>query len=417
MKKIVLAATLVLGSASLMATEKYSYEISPIIGYNIAEGNINVDDYVMYGAELQFNNLFDSEIKPELSVLYGNADYNEALDGKDTDVLRIGLNGVYEFAATEHVVPFMKAGMGYENFSDNYNSGNHNSVYVDAGVGAKFPVTEQFALKLEAIYFAKNNKARWDNNLGIFAGLTYAFWENETESAVVVVDSDGDGVADDMDKCPSTVAGAKVDAQGCELDSDNDGVVDSKDQCPLSAAGAKVDAQGCELDSDNDGVVDSLDQCPNTLEGIKVDANGCAVDSDGDGVTDDKDKCANTPAGSKVDENGCMETVNLFITFKTGSYEVDDASMENIKKFAAFMKAAPMYNVTIIGYTDSVGSAASNQRLSQKRAEKVRELIIAEGVEANRVKALGKGEADPIASNATAEGRAKNRRIEAHLEK
>jgi len=74
-----------------------------------------------------------------------------------------------------------------------------------------------------------------------------------------VPDSDGDGVSDDKDRCPGTVAGAKVDASGCERDADGDGVVDRLDQCPNSPAGRRVNAQGCELDADGDGVVDRLD--------------------------------------------------------------------------------------------------------------------------------------------------------------
>ena len=88
-------------------------------------------------------------------------------------------------------------------------------------------------------------------------------------------DDDGDGVTNDIDKCPGTPAGAKVDASGCELDSDGDGVGDSRDQCPNTPAGAKVDERGCELDSDGDGVVDSQDKCPDTPKGDRVDATGC----------------------------------------------------------------------------------------------------------------------------------------------
>ncbi len=79
-----------------------------------------------------------------------------------------------------------------------------------------------------------------------------------------VVDTDGDGVTDDLDKCPGTPAGTAVDATGCPLpqDDDGDGVTNDIDKCPGTPAGVKVDASGCELDSDGDGVVDSRDQCP-----------------------------------------------------------------------------------------------------------------------------------------------------------
>lgn len=127
-----------------------------------------------------------------------------------------------------------------------------------------------------------------------------------------VVDSDGDGVKDELDRCPGTAKGVRVDAQGCELDSDNDGVKDSLDQCPNSAPGAEVDAKGCELpkdqDRDGDGVMDSVDQCLQTPPGVRVNAQGCEIkvlDSDGDGVLDPNDRCPNTPAGRTVDAQGC----------------------------------------------------------------------------------------------------------------
>jgi hypothetical protein len=142
-------------------------------------------------------------------------------------------------------------------------------------------------------------------------------------------DSDGDGVADDADKCPDTPEGAEVDADGCEKvvapsDSDGDGVSDDADKCPDTPAGTEVDADGCEkavapTDSDGDGVSDDADKCPDTPAGTKVDAHGCAkpvivsvkpkTDTDGDGVPDGDDKCPDTPAGTKVDAKGCAKVV------------------------------------------------------------------------------------------------------------
>jgi OOP family OmpA-OmpF porin len=79
------------------------------------------------------------------------------------------------------------------------------------------------------------------------------------------------------------------------------------------------------------------------------------------------------------------------------------------------MKLNTEYDVTIIGHTDSRGSAAFNKTLSTKRAESVKSDLVSRGVEASRIQTLGNGEEQPIADNATAEGRAKNRRIEAQL--
>ncbi|UCD56318.1 MAG: thrombospondin type 3 repeat-containing protein, partial [Candidatus Hydrogenedentota bacterium] len=90
-----------------------------------------------------------------------------------------------------------------------------------------------------------------------------------------LVDSDGDGVPDNEDKCPDTPKGVEVDDNGCPLDSDGDGVPDYKDDCPDTPKGANVDDNGCPLDSDGDGVSDYEDKCPDTPEGAPVNSVGC----------------------------------------------------------------------------------------------------------------------------------------------
>jgi predicted MPP superfamily phosphohydrolase len=139
---------------------------------------------------------------------------------------------------------------------------------------------------------------------------------HQVQVNVVFPDTDGDGLRDDLDKCPNTIKGQKVDAQGCadaQKDTDGDGITDDLDKCPNTKKGQKVDAQGCadsQKDTDGDGITDDLDKCPNTVKGQKVDAQGCAdaqKDTDGDGITDDLDKCPNTVKGQKVDAQGCAD--------------------------------------------------------------------------------------------------------------
>ncbi len=396
MKKI--AASLLV-AASLFGSD-YNYELTPVVGYDIAEGNINLENYLTYGLEAQYNGV-DSAIKPELSVLYAKPDYEDGYTG-DTDVWRVALNGVYEYDKKGAIIPMAKFGVGYENLSDN-KSGNTNSLFGDVGVGAKIPFTDMIALKLEAIYMAKFNNFRWDNNLVALAGLNIAFGASARQVEEVPVKEE---------KVEETAAVAAVPVV---LDDDKDGVPNAKDKCPLSNAGAKVDANGCEFDSDKDGVVDFIDKCPNTPAGVAVDAKGCTLDSDGDGVVDSQDKCANTPKGQEVNSDGCPHEINLHINFENASAKVDSASMVNVDKMANFLNLNKNYSIKIVGYTDSKGSASFNKKLSQRRADAVRKLLIEKGVEPSRVSAEGRGEANPIADNATAEGRAQNRRIEAEL--
>lgn len=197
----------------------------------------------------------------------------------------------------------------------------------------------------------------------------------------VVGDADGDGVNDNLDKCPGTPAGTAVDANGCELDSDGDGVVDRLDKCPGTPAGAKVDANGCELDSDRDGVVDRIDQCPNT------------------------------PAGDKVDDVGCSFSLRLEVFFDTDSATIKPESFPDLDRAVSLMQTNARLFGTVEGHTDDRGSAAYNQKLSQRRAESVRQYLVDKGVPADRLEAVGRGESQPVADNATAEGRSQNRRV------
>jgi outer membrane protein OmpA-like peptidoglycan-associated protein/opacity protein-like surface antigen len=234
------------------------------------------------------------------------------------------------------------------------------------------------------------------------------------------LDSDGDGVPDYLDRCPDTPTGAKVDAQGCPLDSDGDGVPDYLDKCPNTPSGVAVDPDGCPPDADGDGVGDYADQCPDTPAGVKVDAQGCPLDSDGDGVPDYLDKCPGTPRGIEIDSVGCplvqriTEKITLNIQYATNSYEPDDVSKQKLDSIALRIFAYPDTKIEIRGYTDSQGPEAHNQTLSENRANGVKDYLISKGVPAEQLTAKGFGE-DPnhfVANNATAEGRAKNRRVE-----
>ena len=184
--------------------------------------------------------------------------------------------------------------------------------------------------------------------------------------------------------------------------------------CPSSAAEPEPAPE--PGDADGDGVTDDKDRCPNTPAGAKVDANGCELDSDGDGVVDSKDACPGTPAGVKVDANGCeikAKAISLTgILFRTESAELRSESIAVLNATADTLNANPGVAVEIAGHTDSDGDADYNQDLSDRRANAVRDYLISRGVSGSRLSAAGYGESQPVASNATAEGKAQNRRVE-----
>lgn len=140
-------------------------------------------------------------------------------------------------------------------------------------------------------------------------------------------------------------------------------------------------------------------------------------DSDGDGVIDSLDECPNTMAKAKVDSVGCMTLVNLNINFDTNSSVIKDSYNSRIVEFANMMKANPKLKATIGAHTDSVGSDAYNQKLSERRAASTVEALKALKVDPSKITAVGYGETKPVATNATVEGKAQNRRVEAVMAK
>ncbi|MEW5011870.1 MAG: OmpA family protein [Cycloclasticus sp.] len=167
-------------------------------------------------------------------------------------------------------------------------------------------------------------------------------------------------------------------------------------------------------DSDNDGVIDSLDECPTTPAGVAVDVKGCALDSDNDGVADYKDQCPQSAAGAEVNELGCVAALVLKgVNFHTNSAVLTDAAKVILAPIAmAHHKHHSDLNLVISGYTDSRGTAAYNKSLSEKRAESVIAYMVAQGCDVAKLTALGFGEENALADNATKAGRAQNRRVE-----
>lgn len=228
-------------------------------------------------------------------------------------------------------------------------------------------------------------------------------------------DKDGDGIKDSEDACPD-VAGPLAN-QGCP-DTDNDGLFDFVDNCPTEA-GPKEN-NGCPWpDTDGDGLIDKDDDCPNLAGPAKN--KGCPyIDTDGDGILDKDDDC---PTVKGVPENkGCpkievaeqeiLNTAFENLEFNTGNAIIKDVSYASLNELAALLIKKKEWKLQISGHTDNVGDAQKNLVLSKQRAEAVKAYLIAKGVEASRLNTLFFGETQPVATNDTAEGRQKNRRVE-----
>jgi len=185
-------------------------------------------------------------------------------------------------------------------------------------------------------------------------------------------------------------------------DADKDGVEDWTDKCPGTPAGMKVNALGCEIDTDGDGVLDSVDKCPTVYAQTP---DGCPPVVVEEKVII-KEVPAPTPAPAPLEVLGDVNFDFNKATLKPAAAEKIDKAVAHINQMPAGDK------FELKGYTDSTGPEAYNLKLSQRRADTVRNAIIKKGVPADRITAKGYGEASPAASNATKEGRAQNRRVE-----
>ena len=145
-------------------------------------------------------------------------------------------------------------------------------------------------------------------------------------------------------------------------------------------------------------------------------------DSDGDGVYDHLDKCPNTPRGIKVDSDGCpvpikeKVSITLHVEFDFDKYNVRSEYHSHIAKVANFLKAYPKTNAVLEGHTDNIGSEEYNLKLSNRRAEGVKQYLVDKfGISGSRISTKGFGYSQPVATNKTEEGRQQNRRVVANI--
>jgi outer membrane protein OmpA-like peptidoglycan-associated protein len=248
-------------------------------------------------------------------------------------------------------------------------------------------------------------------------------------------DSDGDGVLDRDDECPD-VPGPPSN-RGCPIpDVDGDGIRDEKDLCPDRPGPAKF--EGCP-DTDGDDIPDNLDACPKQKG--RAELQGCMPpDLDEDGVPNSLDSCINDPGKSDEDHAGCpippLVTIGVEdspvggsgaqagprrkvlklrgkVFFKTSVSELDPRSFELLDSVAKVLQEHPELKVVEIGaHTDARGTEQEQRRLTELRADTVRRYLVDKGVDAKRLSAKGYGHDKWVASDATAQGREANRRVE-----
>lgn len=281
-------------------------------------------------------------------------------------------------------------------------------------------------------------------------------------------DVDNDGVLDQNDSCVTDSGLVKFN--GCP-DRDGDGIIDKEDDCPDTPGISEFN--GCP-DTDGDGLMDKLDKCP-TFPGPKEN-KGCpykllhTIDDLGQiletdtmffnekihhfeqlradkshlfkmGETDPSDiikvilgndtiNAIKTPEGYfyykylppepikieliEEEEEILKEAFNN-LEFETGKAIIKESSFNSLEKLAGLLMKKPVWRIQISGHTDSQGKASSNLKLSKKRAQAVAKFLEKNNVLQNRIEVMWFGETNPITTNKTKAGRAKNRRVEMEI--
>ena len=350
--------------------ESGSVFISPFVGGFNFEGNRDYEDGPTYGLGVGYN--FDEHWGAEAVFSFVESEIERK--GGDLDAYIYRLDGLYHFMPSQKIVPYIGAGVGLMT-ADRERRSTDNDPIVNYGAGLKFFFNKAVALRADVRHIISFDDTY--NDLVYTIGLSFNFG--------------GDG-------------------KTLRKDSDNDGVYDDMDKCPKTSHGVAVDSAGCPLDSDRDGVYDNMDRCPDTPLGIVVDSSGCPLDSDRDGVYDYKDKCPGTPVGVKVDSKGCW--VIKGVNFDTAKWDIKPEFYPILDEVVTVLANNPELKVEIKGHTDNSGFLEFNQKLSENRAKAIIEYFIKEGINPKRLSAKGFGPSQPLYTNDTPEGRAKNRRIE-----
>jgi OOP family OmpA-OmpF porin len=421
---LIVALTLV----SVANAQTNDWYVAPSIVYTDDDADREISDSVAGGQVNVGRNITD-----RLS-LEGHLGYSDisgwsgpGRTSPDQTHLDISANLLAFYDRDSRFAPYALFGIGY--LGVEYSTGGHESRPTGSlGVGFKWRMGQSnvsIRSEYRARYAYDRCSARCVSLTDYIATVGVQVNFGGKPEAVADPDSDGDGVSNYFDHCPNTPRDVEVDSNGCRTqpgddrnDDDGDRIFNSNDQCPNTPIGTAVGPDGCSLDSDNDGVNTDRDRCPSTRPGVEVDEFGCDRDDDKDGVPDHRDNCPNSTEGVRIDVHGCeiKEIIRLpGMNFESGSDRLLAGAERSIEDAAQTLKMHPDLRIEVAGHTDNVGEDEANYGLSVRRAGTVLDHLVAFGIDAARLTSAGYGEAQPIADNATAEGRATNRRVELRI--
>jgi outer membrane protein OmpA-like peptidoglycan-associated protein len=277
---------------------------------------------------------------------------------------------------------YVLGGVSYFNEDNNVNKSALAGVF---GLGGNIWLTENLAINVEGLAkFSGNDTA---NHAQYLAGLQYNFGKRSNKNKTKEVEE--------------TIV--EVVEETVSIDSDGDGVLDENDSCP-SVKGDKANS-GCPWpDTDGDGIEDRIDECPQ-VAGVATNS-GCPEEVKEVPVKEEEAK----------DLNKKVMSLAKTIKFNSGNYNFTQESYTALNELLELFKQHPDIKIVIEGHTDSAGSFESNERLSRHRVNAVKNYFVAGGIPESSITKKSFGELKPIDSNLTKEGRENNRRVEIFVE-
>src|SRR3989339_656979 len=382
-------------------------------------------------------------------------DYNVAKAKYVTDIIPIDFRLLISLKETEKWNPYVFIGGGGLHYDlKSYDRPNAHdfqnppvaveeegwTAMVPAGLGTKIKLTETILLEVQASFtytftenlnFYKTPETPNDAYVGLGLGLTFQGDRGTSDDDMDGLmkkeekllgtdpknpDTDGDGLKDGEEVTKYKTDPLKVDTDGDRLN-DGDEVLKYKTD-PLKA------------DTDSDGLSDYAELITNKTDPLKADTDGDGL-KDGEEITNFKtDPLKKDTDGGTVDDgvevkrgtnplNADDDVVKVGVpmilegvTFATGKADITPESAIILEQSLKTMNIYPEIEVEIGGHTDTVGKKSSNVKLSQKRADSVKDWLVSKGVDSKRITTKGYGPDQPIVPNDTPENKRKNRRIE-----
>ncbi|MEE9373652.1 MAG: thrombospondin type 3 repeat-containing protein [Saprospiraceae bacterium] len=265
------------------------------------DGDIGAINKYHHGFEVGYLRSLTDRISVGIPLKVGVVTYDVGLENFHKTVIGADIVGHYNFlGSSSPLIPYVTLGYGYVYEKSGHQVEVVNNLQASGGLGLKLKLEDRAYLNWESQYRYSLSDNR--NNLHHGLGFLYYLGKRKTKIKkkrdTSLLDSDGDGIIDELDLCPQIAGLEKL--QGCP-DGDGDGIADYIDKCPNISGLPSMN--GCP-DTDGDGVSDNNDECPNLI-GTKTNRGCPENDADNDGVPNDLDKCP-TVAGP-VANNGCPE--------------------------------------------------------------------------------------------------------------